>query len=80
MGHISREKPTTKRNANDKSTMATASDPDIYINITQSHIYFCTWFYYTLLKPCAKGNTVHLPYRQENGLQADSGQSIFGDL
>jgi hypothetical protein len=58
--------------------MASASDPDIYINTTQYRTYFCSWFHYNpLLKPCAKGNTVHLPYCQENGLQADSHQSIL---
>ncbi len=47
--------------------MATASDPNIYINTTQYRISFCTWFHYNLPKPCAKGNTVHLPNRQEMG-------------
>jgi hypothetical protein len=50
--------------------MATASDPDIFINTTKYRIYFCTWFHYNLMKPLAKGNTVNLAARPENGLQA----------
>jgi hypothetical protein len=44
-------------NANDKSMMATASDPDIYINKTKCRISFCTWFHYHLLKASAKGGS-----------------------
>jgi hypothetical protein len=55
--------------------METASNLDIYINTTQYRIYF--WFHYNLLKPCAKGNTVHLPYCQENGLQATKGLKLL---
>ena len=50
-----------KENNNRNSTMATASDADIFINTIQFRISFCTRFHYNLLKPCAKGNTVHLP-------------------
>jgi hypothetical protein len=36
--------------------MATASNPNIYMNKIQYCIYFCIWFHYNLLKPCAIGN------------------------
>jgi hypothetical protein len=67
MTHISRKNQPQRRNADDKLTMATATGPNIYINTTQYRIFFCTCFHYNLLKPCAKGNTVHLPNRQEMG-------------
>jgi hypothetical protein len=67
MTHISRENQPQRRNADDKLTMATASNPNIYINTTQYRISFCTRFHYNLLKPCAKGNTIYLPNHQEMG-------------
>jgi hypothetical protein len=77
MTHISRENQPQRRNADDKLTMATATDPNIYINTTQYRISFCTWFHYNLLKPCAKGNTVHLPNHQEMGSRHIAAQAFL---
>jgi hypothetical protein len=61
--------------------MVTASDADNFVNTIKYPIYFFAQFHYNLLKAsCAKGNSVHLPDRPENGLQADSHQSVFGGL
>jgi uncharacterized protein YpbB len=50
--------------------MVTASNADIFINTIQYRLAFCTRFHYNLLKPCAKGNTVHLLVQKMGSRQA----------
>jgi hypothetical protein len=47
--------------------MATASDPNIYINSTKCRNPFCTWFHYHQLKPSAKGGSAQVVFIKKMG-------------
>ena len=77
--------PTTgrrddKTNKNRKLTMVTASNAENSANKTQLLNCFCSWVHYHLLNPTAKGIEQLATSCQENGLQAESPQSVFGSL
>jgi hypothetical protein len=70
-----------KNNKNRKSTRAIASDTESFFrNAAELLDCFCNWVHYHLLNPVAKGIEQLATSCQENGLQAESRQSIFGTL
>jgi hypothetical protein len=59
--------------------MVTASDAENFANKTQLLDCFCSWVHYRyLLNPTAEGIEQLAASCQENGLQAESRQSVFG--
>lgn len=69
-----------KNNRNCKLMMVTASGTENFANhTTQLLDCFCSWFHYHLLNPTAKGIKDLVTSCQENGLQLESLQPIFGN-
>jgi hypothetical protein len=60
--------------------MLAASDAENSANKTQLLDCFCSWVHYHLLNPTAKGIEQLSTSCQQNGLQAENRQSLFGSL